>query len=215
MKIYGYFRSSAAFRLRIAMNLKGLSYDHNLINLQAGDHLSDSFRLINPQGRVPALDIEGDILTQSLAIIEYLEEVYPAPALLPQDALGKAKVRGVAGLIACDIHPLNNLAVLNYLRDQLEADEEARIDWYRHWVKEGFDGLEQILSSNVETGKFCFGDSPTIADICLVPQVVNSQRFNCDLDCYPTISRIFEKCISLKEFSDAHPLNQPEAAQLA
>lgn len=215
MKIYGYFRSSAAFRLRIAMNLKGLSYDHNLINLQAGDHLSDSFRLINPQGRVPALDIKGDILTQSLAIIEYLEEEYPAPALLPQDALGKAKVRGVAGLIACDIHPLNNLAVLNYLRDQLEADEEARIDWYRHWVKEGFDGLEQILSSNVETGKFCFGDSPTVADICLVPQVVNSQRFNCDLDCYPTISRIFEKCISLKEFSDAHPLNQPEAAQLA
>ena len=215
MKIYGYFRSSAAFRLRIAMNLKGLSYDHNLINLQAGDHLSDSFRLINPQGRVPALDIEGDILTQSLAIIEYLEEVYPAPALLPQDALGKAKVRGVAGLIACDIHPLNNLAVLNYLRDQLEADEEARIAWYQHWVKEGFDGLEQILSSNVETGKFCFGNSPTVADICLVPQVVNAQRFNCDLDCYPTISRIFEKCISLKEFSDAHPLNQPEAAQLA
>jgi maleylpyruvate isomerase len=215
MKIYGYFRSSAAFRLRIAMNLKGLSYDHNLINLQAGDHLSDSFRLINPQGRVPALDIEGDILTQSLAIIEYLEEVYPAPALLPQDALEKAKVRGVAGLIACDIHPLNNLAVLNYLRDQLEADEEARIAWYRHWVKEGFDGLEQILSSNVETGKFCFGDSPTVADICLVPQVVNAQRFNCDLDCYPTIRHIFEECIGLKEFSDAHPSNQPEAAQLA
>jgi len=215
MRIYGYFRSSAAFRLRIAMNLKGLSYDHNLINLQAGDHLSDSFRLINPQGRVPVLDIEGDILTQSLAIIEYLEEVYPAPALLPQDALGKAKVRGVAGLIACDIHPLNNLAVLNYLRDQLEADEEARIAWYRHWVKEGFDGLEQILSSNVETGKFCFGNSPTVADICLVPQVVNAQRFNCDLDCYPAISRIFEECIGLKEFSDAHPSNQPEAAQLA
>ncbi|MGA0315825.1 MAG: maleylacetoacetate isomerase [Alphaproteobacteria bacterium] len=215
MKIYGYFRSSAAFRLRIAMNLKGLSYDHNLINLQAGDHLRDSFRLINPQGRVPALDIEGDILTQSLAIIEYLEEVYPAPALLPQDALEKAKVRGVAGLIACDIHPLNNLAVLNYLRDQLEADEESRIAWYRHWVKEGFDGLEKILSANIETGKFCFGDSPTVADICLVPQVVNAQRFNCDLDCYPTISHIFEECIGLKEFSDAHPSNQPEAAQLA
>ncbi len=215
MKIYGYFRSSAAFRLRIAMNLKGLSYDHNLINLQAGDHLRDSFRLINPQGRVPALDIEGDILTQSLAIIEYLEEVYPAPALLPQDALGKAKVRGVAGLIACDIHPLNNLAVLNYLRDQLEADDESRIAWYRHWVKEGFDGLEKILSANIETGKFCFGDSPTVADICLVPQVVNAQRFNCDLDCYPTISHIFEECIGLKEFSDAHPSNQPEAAQLA
>ena len=215
MKIYGYFRSSAAFRLRIAMNFKGLSADHNLINLQAGDHLSDAFRRINPQGRVPAIDIEGDILTQSLAIIEYLEEVYPAPPLFPSDTLGKAKVRGVAGLIACDIHPLNNLAVLNYLRDQLAADEDARGAWYQHWVKEGFDGLELILRGNIETGRFCFGDSPTVADICLVPQVVNAQRFNCNLGCYPTISRIFEECMGLKEFADAHPLNQPEAAQLA
>lgn len=215
MKIYGYFRSSAAFRLRIAMNLKGLSADHKLINLQAGDHLSDAFRRINPQGRVPAIDIEGDILTQSLAIIEYLEEVYPAPPLFPSDTLGKAKVRGVAGLIACDIHPLNNLAVLNYLRDQLAAGEDARGAWYRHWVKEGFDGLELILRGNIETGRFCFGDSPTVADICLVPQVVNAQRFNCNLECYPTISRIFEECMGLKEFADAHPLNQPEAAQLA
>ena len=215
MKIYGYFRSSAAFRLRIAMNLKGLSADHKLINLQAGDHLSDAFRRINPQGRVPAIDIEGDILTQSLAIIEYLEEVYPAPPLFPSDTLGKAKVRGVAGLIACDIHPLNNLAVLNYLRDQLAAGEDARGAWYQHWVKEGFDGLELILRGNIETGRFCFGDSPTVADICLVPQVVNAQRFKCDLEGYRTISRIFEECMSLKEFADAHPLKQPEAAQLA
>ena len=127
MKIFGYFRSSAAFRLRIAMNFKGLSYDYNLVNLQSGDHLSDDFKRINPQGRVPAIDIEGNILTQSLAIIEYLDEVYPAPPLLPSDPIGKAKVRGIAGLIACDIHPLNNLAVLNYLRDQLTAEEEARL----------------------------------------------------------------------------------------
>ena len=215
MKIFGYFRSSAAFRLRIAMNFKGLSYDYNLVNLQSGDHLSDDFKRINPQGRVPAIDIEGNILTQSLAIIEYLDEVYPAPPLLPSDPLGKAKVRGIAGLIACDIHPLNNLAVLNYLRDQLIAEEEARLAWYRHWVKEGFDGLELILGANVETGQFCFGDTPTVADICLVPQVVNAKRFNCNLASYPTILRIFEECMSLSQFADADPMNQPEAAELA
>ena len=215
MKIFGYFRSSAAFRLRIAMNFKGLSYDYNLVNLQSGDHLSDDFKRINPQGRVPAIDIEGNILTQSLAIIEYLDEVYPAPPLLPSDPLGKAKVRGIAGLIACDIHPLNNLAVLNYLRDQLIAEEEARLAWYRHWVKEGFDGLELILGANLETGQFCFGDTPTVADICLVPQVVNAKRFNCNLASYPTILRIFEECMSLSQFADADPMNQPEAAELA
>ncbi len=215
MKIFGYFRSSAAFRLRIAMNFKGLSYDYNLVNLQSGDHLSDDFKRINPQGRVPAIDIEGNILTQSLAIIEYLDEVYPAPPLLPSDPLGKAKVRGIAGLIACDIHPLNNLAVLNYLRDQLTAEEEARLAWYRHWVKEGFDGLELILGANVETGQFCFGDTPTVADICLVPQVVNAKRFNCNLASYPEILRIFEECMSLSQFADADPMNQPEAAELA
>jgi len=215
MKIFGYFRSSAAFRLRIAMNFKGLSYDYNLVNLQSGDHLSDDFKRINPQGRVPAIDIEGNILTQSLAIIEYLDEVYPAPPLLPSDPIGKAKVRGIAGLIACDIHPLNNLAVLNYLRDQLTAEEEARLAWYRHWVKEGFDGLELILGANVETGQFCFGDTPTVADICLVPQVVNAKRFNCNLASYPEILRIFEECMSLSQFADADPMNQPEAAELA
>ena len=215
MKIFGYFRSSAAFRLRIAMNFKGLSYDYNLVNLQSGDHLSDDFKRINPQGRVPAIDIEGNILTQSLAIIEYLDEVYPAPPLLPSDPIGKAKVRGIAGLIACDIHPLNNLAVLNYLRDQLIAEEEARLAWYRHWVKEGFDGLELILAANVETGQFCFGDTPTVADICLVPQVVNAKRFNCNLARYPKILRIFEECMSLSQFADADPMNQPEAAELA
>ncbi|MEC9022070.1 MAG: maleylacetoacetate isomerase [Pseudomonadota bacterium] len=215
MKIFGYFRSSAAFRLRIAMNFKGLNYDYNLVNLQSGDHLREDFKRINPQGRVPAIDIEGNILTQSLAIIEYLDEVYPTPPLLPSDPLGKAKVRGIAGLIACDIHPLNNLAVLNYLRDQLTAEEEARLAWYRHWVKEGFDGLELMLSANVETGQFCFGDTPTVADICLVPQVVNAKRFNCNLACYPTITRIFKECMDLSQFADADPMNQPEAAELA
>jgi len=215
MKFYGYFRSSAAFRLRIAMNLKGLDYDFELINLQAGDQSGAAFKKINPQGRVPALDTGSDILVQSLAIIEYLDELHPEPALLPADALGKAKVRGISNIISCDIHPLNNLAVLNYLWDRLGADEAARTEWYQHWVKEGFEGVEAILSESPETGRFCYGDTPGLADICLVPQVFNAQRFDCPLDIYPTISRIFETCMEQPAFADAHPMKQPEAAELA
>ncbi|MDA1324223.1 MAG: maleylacetoacetate isomerase [Proteobacteria bacterium] len=214
MKIHGYFRSSAAYRVRIALNLKNIECDTVLVNLQAGDQSSPAYRAINPQGRVPALETDDHILVQSLAIIEYLDETSPSPPLLPSDPLARARVRGIANIIACDIHPLNNLAVLNYLRDDLSVDEENRTRWYQQWVRQGFDGVEPLLANSSDTGKFCHGDSPGLADICLVPQVFNAQRFNCDLSPYPTIARIFDACASLDAFDKAQPSNQPEAAQL-
>ena len=214
MKLHGYFRSSAAFRVRIALNLKNLTVDTSLVNLQAGDQSSAAFRMINPQGRVPALEVEDQVLIQSLAIMEYLEETVPEPALLPQDHLGRARVRAIANIISCDIHPLNNLAVLNYLKDELDADEDSRTQWYRHWVAEGFAGVEPLLASSVETGEFCHGDVPGLADICLVPQVFNAQRFDCDLSLYPTISRIFDACMAVDAFDQAQPAKQPEAADI-
>ena len=214
MKLHGYFRSSAAFRVRIALNLKGLDHETALVNLQVGEQVSAQYRAINPQGRVPALEVEGRVLLQSLAIIEYLDETHPLPALLPSDALGRARVRALANIIACDIHPLNNLAVLNYLKNRLEVDEERRTEWYRHWVKQGFDGIEPLLAGSSETGRFCHGDDPGIADICLVPQVFNAQRFHCDLAPYPTIGRIFDECMGLDAFDRAQPSRQPEAASI-
>lgn len=215
MKLHGYFRSSAAFRVRIALNLKSLAADSALVNLQAGDQSSSAFRKINPQGRVPALEINDHILVQSLAIIEYLEETVPQPAFLPQDHLGRARVRAIANIISCDIHPLNNLAVLNYLRDELDADEAQRTAWYRHWVTQGFDGIEPLLAGNDDTGRFCHGDTPGLADICLVPQVFNAQRFDCDLAPYPTINRIFDECMAVDAFDLAQPSKQPEAATIS
>lgn len=214
MKLHGYFRSSAAFRVRIALNLKNLTVDTALVNLQAGDQSSAAFREVNPQGRVPALEVEDQILIQSLAIMEYLEETVPEPALLPQDHLGRARVRAIANIISCDIHPLNNLAVLNYLKDELDADEDSRTQWYRHWVAEGFAGVEPLLAGSAETGQFCHGDVPGLADICLVPQVFNAQRFDCDLSLYPTISRIFDTCMAVDAFDQAQPGKQPEAADI-
>lgn len=214
MKLHGYFRSSAAFRVRIALNLKKLTADAVLVNLQAGDQSSEAFRKINPQGRVPALEINDHILVQSLAIVEYLEESVPQPAFLPQDHLGRARVRAIANIISCDIHPLNNLAVLNYLRDSLDADEDQRTAWYRHWVAQGFDGVEPLLADSDDTGKFCHGDTPGLADICLVPQVFNAQRFDCDFSSYPTISRIFDQCMAVEAFDLAQPSKQPEAANI-
>lgn len=215
MKLYGYFRSSAAFRVRIALNLKKLDRDAALINLQAGDQTSAQYRAVNPQGRVPALEVEDTVLLQSLAIVEYLEEVHPEPPLLPADHLGRARVRGIANIIACDIHPLNNLAVLVYLKDRLGIDEDRRTEWYRHWVAQGFDGVEPLLRDSDATGRFCHGDAPGLADICLVPQVFNAQRFGCDLAPYPTIERIFGECMTLEAFDLAQPSKQPEAADLA
>jgi maleylacetoacetate isomerase len=215
MKLYGYFRSSAAFRVRIALNLKNLDRETALVNLQAGDQMSPRYRAINPQGRVPALEVEDTVLLQSLAIIEYLEEAFPQPPFLPADRLGRARVRGLANIIACDIHPLNNLAVLLFLKDRLDIDEERRTLWYRHWVAQGFDGIEPLLRDSEATGRFCHGDVPGLADICLVPQVFNAQRFGCDLSPYPTIGRIVDECMALEAFDLAQPAKQPEAAELA
>lgn len=212
MKLYGFFRSSAAFRVRIALNLKNISHDTEHINLQAGDQTGPEYLAVNPQGRVPALSVEGDVLLQSLAIIEYLDETHPEPAFLPPDALSRARIRAIAGIIACDIHPLNNLAVLNYLGGELGAAGDQREAWCHHWVAEGFSGIEPLLANSSGTGRFCHGDAPGLADICLVPQVFNAQRFNCDLAPYPTLMRIHAACMELDAFDAAQPARQPEAA---
>lgn len=211
IKIYGYFRSSAAFRLRIALNLKKITYDTVLVNLSTGDHLSDDFRKINPQGRVPALVVNDTIFTQSLAIMEYLEETYPTPAILPDGAVARCQVRAVANIIACDIHPLNNLAILKYLSSSLSASDEQKQDWYKHWVSEGFSAVETLLKDSLSIGGFCYGNTPGLADICLVPQVFNAQRFGCDLSVYPNIERIFGACMEIEAFDLAQPSKQPEA----
>lgn len=215
MKVYGYFRSSAAFRLRIALNLKGIATETELVNLQAGDQFSAAYRTVNPQGRVPALALDdGAVLIQSMAIMEYLEETHPEPPLLPKDPKGRARVRGLANVIACDIHPLNNLAVLNYLTGEMKVSEDDKLRWYRHWVAQGLAAFEELLSDGSGTGTYCHGNTPGLADICLVPQVFNAQRFNCDLGGYKTLMRVFEACMKLEAFDDAQPGKQPEAATI-
>lgn len=210
MILYTYFRSSAAFRVRIALNLKGLHAEMRAINLLSKQHRQEDYRAVNPQGFVPYL-IDGDQrLTQSLAIIEYLEETRPEPALLPGDPADRAFVRGVANLIACDIHPLNNLRVLDYLDTVLKVEKDARSAWYQHWIKEGFGVLEQLLAAR-PAARFCHGDTPTLADICLVPQVFNAQRFKVDVTPYPTIMRVFDACMQLPAFDAAQPARQADA----
>lgn len=212
MDVYGYFRSSAAFRVRIALNLKGLSPDLHFIHLRKGDQNTPAYRAINPQGLIPALvDDDGTCLTQSLAIIEYLDERHPHPPLLPADPAARARVRAIALAIACDIHPLNNLKVLNHLRDAFGIDEAGRQRWYAHWIAEGLTAVESLLAASPDTGPFCHGASPTIADICLVPQVFNAQRMECPLDAYPTIRAIVERCRALPAFHNAEPAEQPDA----
>ncbi|MDX2220063.1 MAG: maleylacetoacetate isomerase [Burkholderiales bacterium] len=210
MILYTYFRSSAAFRVRIALNLKGLDAELRAINLLAKENRLPDYRDVNPQGFVPYL-IDGERrLSQSLAIIEYLEETRPDPALLPGDPADRAFVRGVANLIACDIHPLNNLRVLDYLDTVLHVEKDARSAWYQHWIREGFNVLEQMLASR-HPSTFCHGGTPTLADICLVPQVFNAQRFKVDLAPCPTIMRIFDACMKLPAFDTAQPSRQPDA----
>lgn len=210
--LYGYFRSSAAYRVRIALNLKDLAYDQIPVNLVKGEQRGDEQLARNPQGMVPSLGLDdGVVLNQSLAICEYLDEVYPAPALLPADALARARVRSLAQLVACDTHPLNNLRVLKYLVGELGADDNAKLTWYRHWVTEGFTALEAALAGGANTGDFCHGDTPTLADICLIPQVYNAERFECDLSAYPTIQRIAANCRALPAFANAAPEAQPDA----
>lgn len=210
MKLYDYFRSSASYRLRIALNVKGLKPEREFINLLKGEQHAESFRQINPQGTVPALVDGGTVITQSLAAIEYLEEAYPEPPLLPKGNTGKARVRSIAFAIASDIHPLNNLRILKYLDESLHLPKAVKQEWYEHWIAEGFKTIETMLDSK-DTGIFCHGDSITLADICLVPQVINARRYGCDLKPYPTINRIFQECEDLVPFADAHPENQPDA----
>jgi maleylacetoacetate isomerase len=210
MKLYGYFRSSAAFRVRIALNLKGLDYEQTFIHLRRGDQSSPEFFGVNPQGLVPALELDGERLIQSLPIIEYLDETHPEPPLLPGDAAGRARVRGLAAIVACDIHPLNNLRVLRYLNRQLGHDQAAIETWYNHWIDGGFRALEALLAGDRRTGAFCHGDLPSLADIALVPQVVNAERYRLDLAPYPTITRIYGTCMKLDPFAAAHPARQPD-----
>lgn len=212
MQLYSYFRSSAAYRVRIALNLKGLSYEYKPVHLlkDGGQQLSPEYRRLNPNALVPSL-VDGDqVLTQSLAIIEYLEELHPQPPLLPADPAGRARVRAIAQTIACDIHPLNNLRVLKYIKGTLGASEEAKNEWYRHWVQQGLAALEAMLDSPA-TGRYCHGDTPTLADLCLVPQMANARRFDCDLSRVPTLVRIDAACRALPAFADAAPDKQPDA----
>lgn len=213
MKLYSYFRSSAAFRVRIALNLKQLSYDYLPVHLvrSGGEQLTADYRKVNPDALVPTL-VDGDsVLHQSLAIIEYLDETHPSPPLLPPEPIDRAYVRAVALQVACEIHPLNNLRVLRYLKRDLGLSEEAKNGWYRHWVEHGFSALETRLANDPRTGKFVFGDAPTVADLCLVPQVFNAQRFDIDMQRYPTIQRINDHAMQLDAFARAAPGQQPDA----
>lgn len=209
MKLYTYFRSSAAYRVRIALNLKGVSYESVAINLLKGEQRLAEYGAINPQHRVPALDIGGSILTQSPAIIEYLDEAYPDPPLLPVGAVNRAKVRAVASMIGCDIHPLNNSGTLAYLKNRLGHDQATADAWYAHWVRAGFDAIEALI----EPGPFAFGSRPTMADIYLVPQVFNARRFDISLADYPKIAGADVACSKLSAFERAAPARQPDAAE--
>jgi maleylacetoacetate isomerase len=210
IKLYGYFRSSAAFRVRIALNLKKLDYETVAIHLRRNDQSKPDYLAINPQGLVPALEDGSRSLIQSLAIIEYLDETYPEPPLLPNAAADRARVRALAEIVACDIHPINNLRVLRYVTHSLGHGEAAVALWYNHWIDAGFRALERLLAEDARTGAFCHGDAPGLADVTLVPQVVNAERYRLDLTPYPTITRIFASCMKLEAFAAAHPERQPD-----
>ena len=210
MKLYGFSRSSAAFRVRIALNLKRIPWQHINISLPDGDQFEDSYQRLNPQGRVPTL-VDGDrVIYQSMAILEYLDETNPEPPFLPIEPSGRARVRGLADIIACDIHPLNNLAILKFLSNQMGANQDAvNVTWYQHWVYEGFNALESHLASDDETGVFAHGDTPGLVDVCIVPQVFNAQRYECDLSPYPRLMGIFSECMKLDAFDIAQPSKEP------
>lgn len=214
MKLYGYWRSTAAWRVRIALNLKSLAWESVPVHLlrDGGEQRMPAFLARNPQGLVPALEIDGQLLTQSLAIIEYLDETRPAPPLLPADAAGRARVRSLAQLIAADIHPLNNLRVLQQLRDRFGLSDAQRDAWYRHWVEEGLRALETRLAREADTGRFCHGAAPGLADCCLVPQLYNARRYGCELDGLPTVLAIETACRELEAFRAAEADAQPDAA---
>lgn len=212
IRFYDYYRSTAAYRVRIALNLKGLVYCQSPVNLRAGEQSQPAYRGLNPQRFVPTLETEdGRLLRQSLAICEYLEEAYPRPALLPTEVMGRARVRALAQLIACDVHPLNNLRVLQYLDIELGAGDDQQKTWYHHWIHEGFRALESMLAADPQTGRYCHGDQATLADLCLVPQVFNANRFGVDLGDYRNIRRINAACLELEAFDRARPERQSGA----
>ncbi len=212
MKLYDYFRSSAAYRVRIALNLKGLAPDRTFVHLRNDAQRDTAYLALNPQGLVPALAIDdGSVLTQSMAIIEYLDETHPLPPLLPAGAVARARVRAIALAVACDIHPLNNLRVLKYLKHTLHVSDADKDIWYRHWVHEGLAALEMQLARDGATGRFCDGDTPTLADVFLVPQMANARRFDVDVTPFPTLLRIEAACLALPAFAQAEPARQPDA----
>lgn len=210
LKLYGAANSSAAFRVRIALNLKGLAHRHAFVNLRRGEQATPEYLALNPQGLVPAL-VDGEaVLTQSMAILEYLEERWPQPPLLPATAAERARVRALALAVACEIHPLNNLRVRRYLADALGHDEATGLEWYRHWIATGLTALEALTAGHPATAAFCHGAAPTLADVCLVPQIFNAKRFDCPLDPYPTLTAIFDNCLALPAFDDAQPAKQAD-----
>jgi maleylpyruvate isomerase len=213
MKLYTYFRSSAAYRVRIALNLKGLAYDAIPVHLLrgGGEQLQDEYTRINPSGLVPTFQDDYITLTQSMAILEYIEDEHPDVPLLPKDAMGRARVREIAQIVACDIHPVNNLRVLRYLVDDLGLSDDVKKQWYRHWLVGGLEILEKHLARDPSAGPLCHGYLPTIADCCLVPQVFNAQRHGVDVSVYPNIARINAACVEIPAFVAAHPVNQPDA----
>ncbi len=211
MKLHGYFRSSAAYRVRIALALKGLPYDHAPVHLARGEQRAPAYRQIAPDGLVPVLELDGGVrLAQSMAIIEYLDETHATPPLLPADAVGRARVRALAQSIACDIHPLNNLRVLRYLTHELQAGEDAKNAWYHHWVREGLQAFEVQLN-RLPASPYCGGDAPGLADCCLVPQIFNAQRFQVPLEGLPRSMATFDACMALDAFQQAHPSRCPDA----
>ena len=212
MKLIGYFRSSAAYRVRSALNLKGVAVEHASRHLRKGEQRAPDYVAINPQKLVPALVLDsGDVLTQSLAILEYLEETHPQPPLLPRDPVGRARVRALALIPTADIHPIQNLRVMGYLREKFGQTEESAFGWSRHWIETGFDAYEASIANDPRTGAFSHGDSPTMADLCLIPQVFNAARFKVDMKRYPTIQRIYDACMRLPAFDAAQPSKQPDA----
>jgi maleylacetoacetate isomerase len=218
MKLYNYFRSSASFRVRIALHLKGLAFDYLPVHIARGDHKKVDFAAISPDMLVPLLEIDGQRLTQSLAIIEYLDDKFSPVPLLPADALGRAQVRALAQSIACEIHPLNNLRVLKYLTKELKVAEEVKNTWYRHWVRDGLESFERQLqvleaqraTNGLPASVYCFGNTPTLADCCLVPQIFNGQRFNTNFDGLPRTMAAFDACMALEAFQKAQPSQCPD-----
>ena len=209
--LYTYYRSSAAYRVRIALALKGISYESIAVHLRKNEQQTESYRALNPQGLIPTWVEGGHAISQSLAIIDYLEETHPEPSLFPKGPLARARVRQIAYSIACDIHPLNNLRVMRHLKNQCGLDDNACTEWQRHWMAEGFAALENLLAHSPETGRYCHGDTPSMADLCLVPQLYNGRRAELDLSPYPTLLRIEAVCNAHPAFAAAHPARQADA----